>query len=69
MGFEPPQPPSQFDAIRKRQIYKYRAEAWRRNCQTSLLAWCEECVHDFGFEPARHHRHIIKALNKVIVVK
>jgi len=65
MGFEPSQP-SQFDTIRKRQIYKYRAEAWRRSCQSDLLSWCEECVHDFGFEPARHHKHIIKALEKVI---
>jgi hypothetical protein len=65
MGFEPSQP-SQFETIRKRQILKYRAEAWRRSCQTDLLSWCEECVHDFNFEPAPHHRHIIKALEKVI---
>jgi hypothetical protein len=64
MGFEPPESP--FERIRKTQILKYKSEAWRRSCQSNLLAWCEECVHDFGFEPANHHRHIIKALQKVI---
>jgi hypothetical protein len=30
------------------------------------LAWSTECVKDFGFEPARHHKYIIKALERVI---
>jgi hypothetical protein len=66
MGFEPPQPPSQFDRIRRAQIFKLRAASWRRKCQTNLLAWCSECVGDFGFKPAAHHRLIIKALEKVV---
>jgi hypothetical protein len=64
MGFEPPNQP--FDRIRRAQILKYRSEAWRRKCQTNLLAWCAECVGDFGFKPARHHKLIIKALEKVV---
>jgi hypothetical protein len=66
MGFEPPQPPSQFDRIRRAQVFKLRTAAWRRKCQTNLLAWCSECVGDFGFKPAAHHRLIIKALEKVV---
>lgn len=65
ISFETTQP-SQFEKIRKSQIFKYRAEAWRRSCQNNLLAWCEECVNDYGFKPARHHKLIISALEKVI---
>jgi hypothetical protein len=65
MGFESPQP-SQFDRIRKSQLIKLRSASWRRKCQTNLLAWSEECVHDYGFKPAEHHKLIIKALEKVI---
>jgi hypothetical protein len=64
MGFEPPHQP--FDKIRRAQIYKFKSEIWKRNCQTSLLAWSTECVKDFGFKPAAHHKLIIRALEKVI---
>jgi hypothetical protein len=64
MGFEPPQGP--FDRNRRSQIYKLRAASWKRKCQTSLLAWSEECVHDYGFKPAAHHRLIIEKLEQVI---
>jgi hypothetical protein len=66
MGFEPPSGPSQFDKVRMYQIANLKSEAWRRRCQSSLLAWSTECVHDYGFAPARHHRLIIEHLEKVI---
>src|ERR1700734_4449734 len=55
-----------FDAVRRAQMFKLSSEAWKRQCQTSLLAWSVECVSDYGFAPARHHRLIINALEKVI---
>lgn len=65
MGFEP-SGPTNFDRIRKSQLAALHRESWRRQCQTNLLAWSTECVNDFGFKPARHHRLIIKYLEKVI---
>jgi hypothetical protein len=65
MGFEPP-PRGPLDRIKLIQAYKYKSERWKRNCQDSLLAWSTECVKDYGFKPARHHKLIIKALEKVI---
>jgi hypothetical protein len=64
MGFEPPSGP--FDKMRRYQIANLRTEAWKRKCQMNLRAWCTECVHDYGFTPARHHLFIIKKLEKVI---
>src|SRR5271170_243280 len=65
MGAEPSSP-SSFDRIRLNQLAALYRESWKRSCQTDLLSWCEECVDDFGFEPAEHHKHIIEALEKVI---
>jgi hypothetical protein len=55
-----------FDKMRRAQLARFKSEAWRKRCQSSLLAWSTECVHDFGFAPAAHHRLIINKLEQVI---
>jgi predicted phage terminase large subunit-like protein len=41
-------------------------EKWRRKCRTSLLPWCIEALEPQGFAPAKHHRLLIKYLERVI---
>ena len=38
----------------------------RRNCRSSLLAWCSEALLPIGRRPAAHHRLLIAELEKVI---
>ena len=38
----------------------------RRNCRTSLLAWCTEALLPIGQTPAAHHRLLIEELEKVV---
>jgi hypothetical protein len=55
-----------FEKIRLRQKLRYKTERHKRKCQTSLYSWSKDCVKDFGFEPARHHKLIIEYLEKII---
>jgi hypothetical protein len=63
---ETPDDPSYFDRIRRYQLARLKEEVWRRQCRESLLAWSTECVNDFNFKPARHHRYLITKLEQVI---
>lgn len=40
-------------------------ETTRRNCRTSLLAWCIEALADQDKEPAAHHRLLIRELERL----
>jgi hypothetical protein len=55
-----------FRKAQRRQLANYMEERWRRHCRDSLLAWSTECVQDFGFEPAAHHKLLIGYLELVI---
>lgn len=50
--------------IRERQLEVLR-ERWRRTVRTNLKAWCEHALQPYGQVPARHHRFIISALERV----
>ena len=67
LGFESSR--SQFDKIRAYQRISYKDEQWKRACRKHLLIWANECVRDFGFEPARHHKFLIQKLEDVIAGK
>jgi hypothetical protein len=66
MGLEPNEPLDPFKRVRTAELAKYKITYWRKFCQSSLRAWSTECVKDYGFEPARHHKEIIKYLEKII---
>jgi hypothetical protein len=60
---------NQLKNIRQHHLAKLKEEDWRRKCRSSFRAWATECVQDFGFEPARHHKLLIEYLELVIVGK
>jgi hypothetical protein len=67
LGFDSSRPPpSPLDKIRSLQRLSYQEEAWKRNCRKHLLAWSTECVQDYGFEPAPHHKFLISKLEQVV---
>ena len=40
-------------------------ELRRRACRRSFLAWCEDALSRFGFEPEAHHRLLIRELEAI----
>ena len=66
MTSEPERKRTQLDNIRRTRYKQLITEKWYRRCREDLLSWSTECVQDFGFEPAEHHKKIIEYLEKVV---